>query len=207
MTLKIEMFPLGPLQTNCYVILTEDETRGIIIDPGMNPDRVVARVHDVKIEAILLTHAHFDHIGGVDRLRKLHECPVYLHQAEARWLGDAELNGSKRWSDVTAPITTGDAECELFDGQTLMFLGQEIQVIHTPGHSPGSVSFWMGDVLFGGDVLFRTGVGRTDLPGGNWKQLAESIRYLFTLKDETAVLSGHGPSTTIGYEKQNNPYV
>lgn len=207
MALKIEMFPLGPLQTNCYVLLSEDESHAVVIDPGMQPDRVVERLKHTKVEAILLTHAHFDHIGGVERLRKLHDCPVYLHGAEARWLGDASLNGSLRWSEVTPPISTADAEFELFDGQTLMMLGQEIHVIHTPGHSPGSVSFWMGDVLFGGDVLFRQGVGRTDLPGGDWKTLAKSIDYLFTLKDETAVLPGHGPTTTIGYEKQNNPYV
>jgi glyoxylase-like metal-dependent hydrolase (beta-lactamase superfamily II) len=207
MAVQIEMFPLGPLQTNCYLILSEDGKTGIVIDPGMNPDRVMERIKDIKIEAILLTHAHFDHIGGVDRIRNSHNCPVYIHAEEAEWLVNPDLNGSKRWSDVTAPIATKAAEMELFDGQTLMFFGQEINVIHTPGHSPGSVSFLMGNVLFGGDVLFKLGVGRTDLPFGDWKQLSASIAYLFTLQDDVSVLPGHGPTTSIGYEKANNPYV
>lgn len=205
---KVESFPLGPLQTNAYLLLSADERRAVVIDPGMDPEPLLQRVDGLEVEAILLTHAHFDHIGGVDELRKLKNCPVYLHDAEADWLTDAELNGSLAWPDVSPPIATSPADRTLAHGMKLELIGETIEVYHTPGHSPGSVSFRLGHWLFGGDVLFRLSVGRTDLRGGSSRELHDSIHsVLFKLPDETVVYPGHGPSTTIGYEKEHNPYV
>lgn len=206
--LNVESFSLGPLQTNAYLIYAEDKQKAIIIDPGMNPGALIKRIKDIEIEAILLTHAHFDHIGGVDEIRKLKGCPVYLHPSESEWLTHPKLNGSLLWPNVTDPIATDEAEYDLGHGQKLKLLGYEFAVFHTPGHSPGGVSFLYGEQLFSGDCLFKMSIGRTDLPGGREVDLFNSIRgTLFKLPEGTKVYPGHGPTTTIGYEKQHNPYV
>lgn len=218
--MRIETFVLGPIQTNCYLLSVKEpastegnssenlKERGIIIDPGMNPKSLLKRIEGMHVEAILLTHAHFDHMGGVDEVRKAAGCPVYIHDLEADWLTDPKKNGSTRWEDVTPPLSTDPAEFALAEGQTLKMIGQSFRVMHTPGHSPGSVSFLCGNHLFSGDVLFKLSVGRTDLPGGRERDLYDSIRTkLYKLSPEVIVYSGHGGRTTIGYEMANNPYT
>lgn len=206
--LTFQKYALGALQTNAYVVVNSQRTHAIVIDPGTADGTLMRKLDGLKVEAILLTHAHFDHIGGVDALRKKYGCPVYIHSAEKDWLTDAAKNGSLRWSDVTPAIVTDPPEHLLADGQELQFVGETFVVKHTPGHSPGSVGFLVGDLLFAGDALFRRSIGRTDLPGGSQDQLNRSIREkLYVLPDDVLVLPGHGPETTIGEERRENPYV
>lgn len=204
----IQSFTLGPVQTNAYVLTNKVTNEAIVIDPGMNPEPLLQALHGLNVRAVLLTHAHFDHIGGVDLVREAHQCPVYIHEHEAEWLTTPELNGSTRWSQVCLPMSMKPAEHVLRGGETLTIMSCVFQVIHTPGHSPGSVSFLHGSHLFAGDVLFRESIGRTDLRGGSLKTLLQSIREkLFPLGDDVHVYPGHGSKTTIGHEKQHNPFI
>lgn len=206
--LTFHTYSLGALETNAYVVVDASRTRAVVIDPGTADGALTRKLDGLQVEAILLTHAHFDHIGGVDALRKKYNCPVYIHALEKDWLTDAGRNGSLRWAQVTPPVVTEPADGFVADGQTLAFCGDTFKVLHTPGHSPGSVSYLVGDLLFAGDALFRRSVGRTDLPGGNQDQLFKAIRdKLYVLPDDVIVLPGHGPETTIGEEKRGNPYV
>ncbi|MBY7143376.1 MBL fold metallo-hydrolase [Virgibacillus sp. NKC19-3] len=205
--MDIKGMSLGPIGTNCYIVY--DDHNALIIDPGGEANNVIDFLHkeDLTPRAILLTHAHFDHIGGVEDLRNYYDLDVYLHENEASWLEEPRLNGSI--SFIGKEIKTKRAEYMLEPGE-IHLAPFTFQVIHTPGHSPGSVSFIFKDEGFviSGDVLFQQGIGRTDLPGGDMKQLEDSIRFsLYQLDDTLVVYPGHGSRTTIGNEKANNPFV
>ncbi|GIO27515.1 MBL fold metallo-hydrolase [Ornithinibacillus bavariensis] len=205
--MQINGFSLGPLGTNCYIVYHGNQA--IIIDPGEEANRIMEWLTENKLVplAILLTHAHFDHIGAVEDLRNHFAIPVYVHPNEASWLSKPSLNGSVLF--LRKEVKTREAEVLINPG--LLQIGPfEFEILYTPGHSPGSVSFYWKEEkkLISGDVLFNQGIGRTDLPGGDFDVLKESILYkLYQLPDDITVYPGHGPSTTIGDEKSLNPFI
>ncbi|MFC0561646.1 MBL fold metallo-hydrolase [Halalkalibacter alkalisediminis] len=208
--MKWTQLPLGPLQTNAYVLQNEAKD-AIVIDPGSEGPALVQwlKEQNLKPLAILLTHAHFDHIGAVDDVRNEFKCPVYIHQEEQDWLPDGSKNGSERFLGSNA-ITARPADHTIENEQTLRLGSFQFEVLETPGHSPGSVSFYSKEhsIVFSGDALFAQSIGRTDLPGGNHQQLLESIHQkLLELPEDTVVACGHGPTTTIGSEMDSNPFL
>ncbi|WP_404453427.1 MBL fold metallo-hydrolase [Oceanobacillus kapialis] len=204
--MEIKTLPLGPLGTNCYILHTTKHA--LIVDPGGNPEKVIELMEKYKLipKAILLTHAHFDHIGAVQELREKYQLGVYLHANERDWLQDASLNGSLHF--IGEQITTNEPDHFFKEGE-MEIAGISFQILHTPGHSPGSVSFVFPkeSIVVSGDVLFRQGIGRTDLSGGDIGMLERSIKNkLYALDDSYTVYPGHGPETTIKYEKQYNAF-
>ena len=199
-------FALGPFATNTYVVGCG--TRCWIVDPSFGPAPVIAFVRDkqLTVDAIVLTHAHVDHIAGIADVQKaLGPLPVWIHEAEAAWLGDPERNLSSAFG---MPVSLPDASRLLHDGDELSIGDHTWRVLHVPGHSPGSIALASAGVVIGGDALFAGSIGRTDFPGSSFDTLEASIRRkLYTLPDATVVHPGHGPATTIGREKQSNAYV
>lgn len=208
--MKWHQLPLGEFQANCYIIYN-NQNEAIIIDPGAEAKKIIRYIQKKELNplAILLTHAHLDHIGALEDTRNYYQIPVYIHINEEDWLKDTKKNGSAAFP-LNGPIICKKADRFIEFERTLLIGSFEIEVFETPGHSPGSVSYYFRkyNTIFTGDTLFRTGIGRTDLYGGNYTTLLRTIREkLFVLPDETICLSGHGEETTIGYEKQYNPFV
>jgi hydroxyacylglutathione hydrolase len=208
--MKWQQIPLGSIQTNCYIIEGMNKTC-LIVDPGDEGNKLINLIKSKGLTplAILLTHAHFDHIGAVDDIRNTYKIPVYVHKQEEKWLEDPILNASQFFPSIeTVKIHPAD---HLITDEGVMKIGDfEFQVFHTPGHSPGSVSYYFEKEGFviSGDALFQGSIGRTDLPGGNQSQLLQSIHNkLLTLPEDTYVLSGHGPITTIIDEMDSNPFL
>jgi hydroxyacylglutathione hydrolase len=203
----IEYLTVGPFQENSYILGDEATGEGVLIDPGDEADLILARVRDLKlsITAIVNTHAHIDHVGAVAEIQRKLGIPFRLHAADMPLLEalpqQAALFG-------LPPLTVPKVASHLVEGETFRVGSLTVRVIETPGHSPGSVTFQVGDELISGDVLFAGSVGRTDLYGGDFETLSRSIRgRLFPLGDHCRVWPGHGPETTIGIERKSNPFV
>lgn len=197
---------VGPLQENTYLLVAKDQ-RGVIVDPGDEAGRILAEIERVRLrpEAILLTHAHFDHIGAVAPLVEALGLPVYLHEKDLELYRYAP-EAAERWG-LSVPRPPEPAGL-LSEGQALDF-GLGLQVLFLPGHAPGHVGFYSAETgnLVSGDVLFKGGIGRYDLPGSNAHDLAASLRRLLELPPQTMVWPGHGPATTLEHEARTNPYL
>jgi len=205
----LETFPVGPLQCNCTILGDEATGEAIVIDPGDEISRIHARLqqHGLKVRQILITHAHIDHVGGALRLKRLTGAPILLNENDLPLL--QMMDKQAAWLGVTPPETAPPDE-SLNDGRQVGIDAYPAKVIHTPGHTQGSVSlhFVPLKMVFAGDTLFARSIGRTDLPGGDSEQILDSIASrLFTLPDETRVIPGHGPATTIGEERRENPFL
>jgi glyoxylase-like metal-dependent hydrolase (beta-lactamase superfamily II) len=203
------MFTVGPVAENCFVLRSDGSERALIVDPGDEAERILAAVNElgVTIEAILLTHCHFDHIGAVAPVAEATGAPVHCPEIEVPVLAD--IMSYVPWPGF-GPYESYDADETVAGGETLELAGLELDVIFTPGHSPGHVTYSVRDeaAVFSGDVLFQGSVGRVDLPGGDWPTLAESIRTLLdSHPDETAVYPGHMGTTTLGAERATNPFL
>jgi hydroxyacylglutathione hydrolase len=198
---------VGPLQENCWIVRRDGDERALVIDPGEEPDRIIAALAGLSVEAILLTHTHFDHIGAVAPLARHTGAPVYCPQLEVPVLQD--IMRYVPWPGF-GPYESHDPEHTVAGGERLQLAGLDLDVIFTPGHSPGHVSYSIADegVLLDGDVLFQGSIGRTDLPGGDYATLLDSIAGLLrALPDDTRVLPGHMGETTLGRERATNPFL
>ncbi|KAA3618167.1 MAG: MBL fold metallo-hydrolase [Calditrichaeota bacterium] len=199
--------PVGPLAMNCYIFICRETDRGLIIDPGDDVENLWKTIQglDFTLEHILMTHGHFDHILNLQKFQTLAGLKAKAHPDDKALFENVNAMASMYGLPSSGPA---EVDFTLAEGQVIEFGKHKFEVFHTPGHSPGSVSFVGGGVAVVGDVLFRDSIGRTDLPGASFEQLINSIRSkLFVLNDETEVLSGHGETTTIGYEKKYNPFL
>ena len=199
-------FVCGPLQENCFLVADEGSGEAVLVDPGDDGDRLLAAVEaaGLRLVAVWLTHAHFDHVGGLAAIRRRSDAPVFLHPAD-RPLYDRAQASAAAWGLAVEPPPAPDRELAEGDGVTVGSL--RFDVLHTPGHAPGHVSFVGHGVAFVGDVLFAGSIGRTDLPLADPRAMADSLARLAALPPETVVHCGHGPSTTIDRERRTNPFV
>ncbi|UTH10632.1 MBL fold metallo-hydrolase [Macrococcoides canis] len=206
--MKKKKIALGMIETNCYIIENEHEI--LIIDPGSEPERIIDTIGntDKKVSGVLLTHAHFDHIGAVDAICSHYHCALYMSQIEKYFLTDPLKNGSEKFRQYGIEPVIVNQQPKYLDNGVQQIGTFNFEVRHTPGHSPGSLSFIFKNFAIVGDTLFKEGIGRTDLYQGDTSQLLGSIdRELFSLDEACIICPGHGPDTTVGYEQLNNPYL
>ena len=205
--IEIKSMTLGMVATNCYLIINKETKEALLIDPADNALRIsnVIEENVCTLKAILLTHGHFDHIMALNELKKRYNVPVYAHEEEEDVLKQSSLN----MSGMIGQIYTTQADIYVKDGEHLKLAGLDIIVLHTPGHTKGGVCYYLPEekVLMSGDTLFHCSIGRTDIPTGSMSQLVRPVKeQLFVLPDDVQVYPGHDSVTSIGYEKQYNPF-
>ena len=208
MAIDVEMLTVGAIAENCFLVRAEGSEKLVVVDPGDEAERILAKVAEMggEVEAILLTHTHFDHVGAVAALARETGAPVYCPEIEVPVLADINAYLLPGFG----PLESYQADRTVAGGETLALGGLELEVIFTPGHSPGHVTYSARgeDAIFSGDVLFQGSVGRVDLPGGDWPTLARSIQTLLdSHSDETVVHPGHMGITTLGRERATNPFL
>lgn len=210
--MQVISLTVGPLSTNCYILVCEESRESAIIDPGFNKideEFVLEKICEQKLRVkyIINTHGHLDHISGNAKVKEETKAIIAVHYYDADMLTDPEKNLSRM---LGLNIISPPADLVLRDGDKLRVGRHEIQVLHTPGHTPGSISLYLGEekIVFTGDTLFAGSIGRTDFPGSSYEELILSIKKkLLTLPDETRVYPGHGPETTIGVERRENLFL
>lgn len=203
----VERIPAGIYAANCYLVYSEDDKAAIIVDPGGDVDDLVNEIDKNKLDLkyIVLTHGHGDHIGAVMALKDRYKVQVLIHEDDAELLENGELNLSNKMAMGNVEL---EADKTLKEGDSIGFGGLEAKVIHTPGHTKGGICLLIKDSLFTGDTLFKGSIGRSDLYGGDFEALIDSIKNkLLQLPDETIVYPGHGGQSTIGYEKRTNHFL
>jgi len=203
----IKKLAVGPLEANCYILADEETKEAVVIDPGAEGERIleIIKRDSLKVIYIVNTHAHIDHIGANDILVRRTGASLLIHTADAHLLRDTGLNVSAMLEEKREFLPPAKL---LNEGDEIMVNDFSLQVLHTPGHTPGSICLHTEGKIFTGDTLFAGAVGRTDLPGGSLEELKRSIqKKLLTLPDEVVIYPGHGPDTTIGKEKRSNPFI
>lgn len=202
--IKLEV---GNLGTNCYIIYCEDSKQAAVIDPGGNQADILAIIEREKlqVEYIINTHGHVDHIMANHAIKQVTGAPILIHTDDAQMLTNAQNNLS---AFVGTAVTSPPADKLLKHNDQIQVGNINLEVLHTPGHTPGGICLKSGNTVFSGDTLFSESIGRTDFPGGSYEQLLNSIKEnLLVLPDDVVILPGHGPDTTIGWERQYNPFI
>ena len=210
MALKVLTIPTAPIEENCYIAYDEESKEALVIDPGNEGEKILSLLkgEDLKVQTILLTHGHWDHIGAVEELRRKLEVPVQIHGDDASMLTDSRQN---LYAFMSGGRMEGEPADKVFREGAIFACGAySFKVIHTPGHTPGGCCFYCQEagVLFSGDSLFAEEIGRCDFPGGSLSSLVGSLKEkILPLPEETKVYPGHGPATTVGWERVHNPYL
>ncbi|PJI09764.1 MULTISPECIES: MBL fold metallo-hydrolase [Clostridium] len=198
--MKISIIPAGMYMTNCYIIVDEKTNDSIIIDPGDAPNKILKAFKDTNsnLKFILLTHGHADHTAAVSELIKEYDIDVYMNEKDVKLINNGEYMFGKKEENANKYVN---------DNDELQFGSLKVKCIETPGHTPGGMCYLIDNFLFSGDTLFNNSVGRTDLPGGDFNALVDSVKKLIKLDDSTIVYPGHGGETTIEHEKMSNPFI